>query len=88
MNFEVVGIRFVDFTKDGRRIVGSSVYGIIKDDTGLDEGHETDKIFVPEAKLPEGSFRVGDTLIVGYDRKGKIVYVTVADDTDAEIDLG
>lgn len=84
----IVGIEKVNFTKDGKEIMGDRLYTLENIPAGRGTGKKSDKIFLSEAKLKQMSFTptVGQTVTVYYNRYGGVSHLALAEDD--LIDLG
>lgn len=70
----ILGKRSVDFTdKDGRRIVGFSVY-IAHDEKNV-EGMSCEKIFISPEMMPKSGITVGSEMVVDYNNRGKVAAI-------------
>lgn len=66
----IVGIKLVDFEKDGQRMIGVKIY--VTAESEKVEGLMTDSFFFSREKFPEAQkLVVGDSVIVYFNRYGK-----------------
>ncbi len=76
MHMKVVGYRSLDFVSDGEKVCGTQLFTSFPED-GV-TGEMTDKLFIREGSLELPALKVGQTLEVSFNRKGKPEAISAA----------
>lgn len=73
--YTIIGLSFIDYERDGRRVNGTRIYATYNDDRVI--GQACDSVYVPSKVRNGADFQVGQNCKFYYDKYGKIADVII-----------